>query len=92
MILAMLFVLLGLGAATKRHRCKKYCGRLFFGNSTMIKRCEDKCKNVGKDKKKDKDIFSKISKECIEICKVEYRYSPPGFTKCEKKCKSIKEI
>ena len=92
MLIALLFVFFNLGSATKRHKCKKYCGRLFFGNNTHIQWCEDKCKNVGKDKKKDREIFSKISKQCVEACKVQYRYAPPSFTRCEKKCKSIKDI
>ena len=89
----MLFVLFwGISFSKKRNKCSKRCPSLFYKNSTLINKCNDKCKKLSESKKKNIDILVEISDECIDYCHVLFRYSNDGYSKCKKKCNNILTI
>lgn len=76
----------------KKNKCSKRCPSLFYKNSTLINKCNDRCKKLGDSKKENKAILEVISNECIDHCHVLFRYSNDGYSKCKKKCNHILEI
>lgn len=75
--------------AKKKTKCSKRCPSLFYKNSTLINKCNDKCKQINDSKKKNKEILQEICDECTDYCHVLFRYSNDGYGKCKKKCNLV---
>lgn len=79
-------------SAKKKDRCTKKCPQFFYGNSTLINKCNDHCKKLGKSKSGDEAALNHIYIQCTDYCNVLYRYSSKGYNKCEKKCEAIQKL